>query len=143
MALSDRFNKLFGIDDETDQTASDHDSISNADTTTDNRVNTMDDISGSKSQIALFEPRIFSDAKEAAKQLISGQAVILNFERIDDNQTKRIVDFLSGTLFAIDGSIEEVGTQIFLCTPNSFEINGSLYSNIQNGDLSNNDLNKE
>ncbi|PIO86083.1 cell division protein SepF [Pediococcus damnosus] len=143
MALSDRFNKFFGIDDETDQTASDHDSISNADTTTDNRVNTMDDISGSKSQIALFEPRIFSDAKEAAKQLISGQAVILNFERIDDNQTKRIVDFLSGTLFAIDGSIEEVGTQIFLCTPNSFEINGSLYSNIQNGDLSNNDLNKE
>lgn len=133
MALSDRFNKLFGIDDPDLNVA----------TTTDNRVETMDNISGSKSQIALFEPRIFSDAKEAAKQLISGQAVILNFERIDDSQTNRIVDFLSGTLFAIDGSIEEVGTQIFLCTPNSFEINGSLYTNIQNGDLSKNDLNKE
>lgn len=141
MALSDRFNKLFGIDDP--DHASDEDPDRNVATTTDNRVETMDNISGSKSQIALFEPRIFSDAKEAAKQLISGQAVILNFERIDDSQTKRIVDFLSGTLFAIDGSIEEVGTQIFLCTPNSFEINGSLYTNIQNGDLSKNDLNKE
>ncbi|AVL00120.1 cell division protein SepF [Pediococcus inopinatus] len=141
MALSDRFNKLFGIDDP--DHASDEDPDLNVATTTDNRVETMDNISGSKSQIALFEPRIFSDAKEAAKQLISGQAVILNFERIDDSQTKRIVDFLSGTLFAIDGSIEEVGTQIFLCTPNSFEINGSLYTNIQNGDLSKNDLNKE
>ncbi|GEL15767.1 cell division protein SepF [Pediococcus cellicola] len=139
MALSDRFNKLFGLEDEQHTPASQE----NSQITTDNKVIPMDNISDSKSKIALFEPRIFSDAKEAAKQLIAGQAVILNFERIDDTQTKRIVDFLSGTLFAIDGSIEEVGTQIFLCTPNSFEINGSLYANIQNGDLSNDDLNKE
>lgn len=131
MALSDRFNKLFGLEDEQHMPASQE----NSQITTDNKVIPMDNISDSKSKIALFEPRIFSDAKEAAKQLIAGQAVILNFERIDDTQTKRIVDFLSGTLFAIDGSIEEVGTQIFLCTPNSFEINGSLYANIQNGDL--------
>ncbi|GEN95583.1 cell division protein SepF [Pediococcus ethanolidurans] len=139
MALNDRFNKLFGLDEDQETLNSENDPV----TDTDNKVTTMDNISGSKSQIALFEPRIFSDAKEAAKQLIAGQAVILNFERIDNEQTKRIVDFLSGTLFAIDGSIEEVGTQIFLCTPKSFEINGSLYSNIQNGDLSNDNLNKE
>ncbi|GAB5051759.1 cell division protein SepF [Pediococcus ethanolidurans] len=139
MALNDRFNKLFGLDEDQETLNSENDPV----TDTDNKVTTMDNVSGSKSQIALFEPRIFSDAKEAAKQLIAGQAVILNFERIDNEQTKRIVDFLSGTLFAIDGSIEEVGTQIFLCTPKSFEINGSLYSNIQNGDLSNDNLNKE
>ncbi|MCV3554409.1 cell division protein SepF [Pediococcus ethanolidurans] len=139
MALNDRFNKLFGLDEDQETLNSENDPV----TDTDNKVTTMDNVSGSKSQIALFEPRIFSDAKEAAKQLIAGQAVILNFERIDIEQTKRIVDFLSGTLFAIDGSIEEVGTQIFLCTPKSFEINGSLYSNIQNGDLSNDNLNKE
>lgn len=141
MALNDRFNKLFGLDDEQGQPDTDF----NQQTDVDDKVTAMDNdnISDSKSQIALFEPRIFSDAKEAAKQLIAGQAVILNFERIDDEQTKRIVDFLSGTLFAIDGSIEEVGTHIFLCTPKSFEINGSLYSNIQNGDLSHDNINKE
>jgi len=141
MALNDRFNKLFGLDDEQGQPDTDF----NQRTDVDDKVTAMDNdnISDSKSQIALFEPRIFSDAKEAAKQIIAGQAVILNFERIDDEQTKRIVDFLSGTLFAIDGSIEEVGTHIFLCTPKSFEINGSLYSNIQNGDLSHDNINKE
>ncbi|WP_412990091.1 cell division protein SepF [Pediococcus siamensis] len=139
MALNDRFNHLFGLDDEQSEPVDER----NSETTTDNQVIPVDNISGSKSKIALFEPRIFSDAKEAAKQLIAGQAVILNFERIDEQQAKRIVDFLSGTLYAIDGSIEEVGTKIFLCTPQSFEINGSLYTNIQNGDLDNDNLNKE
>lgn len=82
MALNDRFNKLFGLDDEQGQPDTDF----NQRTDVDDKVTAMDNdnISDSKSQIALFEPRIFSDAKEAAKQLIAGQAVILNFERIDD-----------------------------------------------------------
>ncbi|MGV0168826.1 cell division protein SepF [Furfurilactobacillus sp. WILCCON 0119] len=82
--------------------------------------------SAAPTHIALFEPRIYSDVKGIAQQLIENQAVIVNFEKLDDESSKRIVDFLTGTVFAISGEIKRVGETIFLCTPNNFEISGDL-----------------
>ena len=84
------------------------------------------------SKIALFEPRIYSDVKEIAKQLIKNEAAIINFSRVEEDQAKRIVDFLTGTVFAINGDIERIGDQIFLCTPHNFEISGNLTSSLDN-----------
>lgn len=89
----------------------------------------------SSSKIALFEPRIYSDVKEIANQLMANQAVIVNFSSIEDSQAKRIVDFLTGTVYAIDGEIERIGDAIFLVTPHNYEISGSVSSSI-NSDIS-------
>lgn len=78
------------------------------------------------SKISLFEPRLYADVQDIAKQLLNQQAVIVNFGRIDDDSARRIVDFLTGTVFAIDGDIERIGDAIFLCTPKNFEITGDL-----------------
>ncbi|MFD1319482.1 cell division protein SepF [Loigolactobacillus zhaoyuanensis] len=78
------------------------------------------------SKIVIFEPRIYSDVKEAATHLLNSRAVVLSFNRIDQAQAKRIVDFLTGTVFAINGDIERIGDDIFLCTPANFEIDGNL-----------------
>ncbi|MCH5463130.1 cell division protein SepF [Lactobacillus sp. LC28-10] len=78
------------------------------------------------SKISLFEPRLYADVQEIAKQLLNQQAVIVNFSRINDADARRIVDFLTGTVFAIDGDIERIGDAIFLCTPKNFEITGDL-----------------
>ncbi|BBM23080.1 cell division protein SepF [Lactiplantibacillus plantarum] len=48
------------------------------------------------SKIALFEPKIYSDVKEIATQLLKNQAVIVNFDHVDDEMARRIVDFLTG-----------------------------------------------
>lgn len=48
------------------------------------------------SKIALFEPKIYSDVKEIATQLLKNQAVIINFDHVDDEMARRIVDFLTG-----------------------------------------------
>lgn len=77
------------------------------------------------SKIVISEPVAYSDTKDIAKMLLSNKAVIVNFSKIDDSQSKRIVDFLTGTLFAIDGEIKNVGDKIFLCTPQKFEVNQS------------------
>ena len=61
----------------------------------------------------LFEPRIFSDVKAIAGKLLAGQAAVVNFQRIDDEQAHRVVDFLSGVVFAVDGEIQRIGEQIF------------------------------
>ncbi|MCH4171024.1 MAG: cell division protein SepF [Lactobacillus sp.] len=78
------------------------------------------------SKIILFEPRVYSDAKEVGTHLLNGRAVIVNFNRIDEKQAGRIIDFLTGTIFAIKGEIQRVGESIFLCTPSKFEIDGSI-----------------
>lgn len=97
-------------------------------TTADNsNVVSMSQIKSSKtSKIVLFEPRVYSDAKEVGTHLLNGRAVIVNFTRIDEKQAKRIIDFLTGTIFAIKGEIQRVGDRIFLCTPSKFEIDGNI-----------------
>ncbi|AVK60647.1 cell division protein SepF [Lactobacillus sp. CBA3605] len=77
------------------------------------------------SKIALFEPKIYSDVKEIAAQLLKNQAVIINFDHVDDQMARRIVDFLTGTVYAINGEIERIGDQIFLCIPENYEVSGS------------------
>lgn len=84
----------------------------------------------STSHIAICEPRIYSDAKSIAKQITGGDAVIVNFARVDEAQAQRIVDFLNGTAFAVGGEIKRIGEQIFLCTPHNFEVSGDVAANL-------------
>jgi cell division inhibitor SepF len=65
---------------------------------------------------------------------LAGQAAVVNFQRIDDEQAHRVVDFLSGVVFAVDGEIQRIGEQIFLCTPHDFEVEGNLTDTMRNGD---------
>lgn len=78
------------------------------------------------SKIIISEPRDYSDAKEISQQLLANKAVVVNFSRVDEDQSKRIVDFIAGTVFAINGEMKSVGDQIFLCTPPKFEIDGEI-----------------
>ncbi|KRK98300.1 cell division protein [Secundilactobacillus odoratitofui DSM 19909 = JCM 15043] len=95
-----------------------------------NKVVSLNAPRPSVNKIALFEPRLYADVQEIASQLLNQQAVIVNFARIDDATGRRIVDFLTGTVFAIDGDIERVGDAIFLCTPKNFEVSGDLSASL-------------
>jgi len=77
-------------------------------------------------KIMLFEPRVFSDVKQISRRLINGEAALVNFQRMDDDSAHRVVDFLSGVVFAVDGEIRRVGETIFLCTSSSFTVEGDL-----------------
>ena len=68
---------------------------------------------GATSKIVLYEPRVYSDAKEVAQNLLNNKAVIINFARMDDEQARRIVDFITGTVYALNGEIQRVGDKIF------------------------------
>jgi cell division inhibitor SepF len=78
------------------------------------------------SKVVLFEPRVYADAQEIADHLKNRRAVVVNLQRIQHDQAKRIVDFLSGTVYAIGGDIQRVGTNIFLCTPDNIDVSGTI-----------------
>ncbi|MEI5994868.1 cell division protein SepF [Candidatus Enterococcus mansonii] len=81
--------------------------------------------SGRPGKITIIEPRVYSEAMNIAKHIIASDAVLINFHLVEENQARRIVDFLTGTVYALDGDIQRVGDEIFLCTPSSIEIDSA------------------
>lgn len=81
--------------------------------------------SGTSNKIMIIEPRVYSEAMNIAKHIIANEAVLLNFHLVEELQARRIVDFLTGTVYAIDGDIQRVGDEIFLCTPSNMEIDSA------------------
>ncbi|KRG09923.1 cell division protein SepF [Staphylococcus sp. NAM3COL9] len=84
------------------------------------------------SKMCLFEPRVFSDTQDIADELKNRRATLVNLQRIDKVSAKRIIDFLSGTVYAIGGDIQRVGSDIFLCTPDNIEVAGNITDHIEN-----------
>ncbi|MDW0111854.1 cell division protein SepF [Sporosarcina saromensis] len=78
------------------------------------------------SKVVLFEPRVYAEAQDISEHLKNKRAVVVNLQRIERDQGIRIVDFLSGTVYALGGDIQRVGTDIFLCVPENVEVAGSI-----------------
>ena len=77
-------------------------------------------------KMMLLEPRAYSESQQIADYLKNRNAVVVNLKRVTPDQAKRIVDFLSGTLYAIGGDLQKLGGGIFLCTPNNINVEGKI-----------------
>ena len=78
------------------------------------------------SQLILFEPRAFAETQDIANHLKQKKAAVVNLHRLQKEQSKRVVDFLSGVIFAIEGDIQRIGPRIFLCTPKNIGVSGTI-----------------
>ena len=76
--------------------------------------------------LILFEPRAFSEASDIANYLKQKRAAVVNLHRLQKEQSKRGIDFLSGVIYAIDGDIQQIGPKIFLCTPKNIGVSGNI-----------------
>lgn len=141
MSLTDRINRFFGgYEDDPEGDGFENSSYkSENDGSLVNSKNHFMSIVGkndhTQRKIMLFEPRVFSDAKQIGARLLEGQAAIINFERMENQQARRIVDFLSGVTYAIGGNLKRIGEQIFLCTPADFSVEGMLDEAVKFQDL--------
>ena len=82
--------------------------------------------SSKNSKLVLIEPRVYAEAQDIAEHLKQRRATVVNLQRIDRDQGKRIIDFLSGTVYALGGDIQRIGNDIFLCTPENVEVSGEI-----------------
>ncbi|QJW48441.1 cell division protein SepF [bacterium BFN5] len=76
-------------------------------------------------KVMVVEPFTFDDAQHVADHLKNRKPVVVNFENTDKEVAKRMIDFISGTTYALGGSIQKVGNNIFLCAPNNVDISYS------------------
>ena len=82
--------------------------------------------SSGKQEVVLFHAKAFDDAAKAADELCKRKAVILNMENVDKALTRRVVDFLSGSVYALDGRVKKVAQSTYLFCPRNMDVVGDL-----------------
>lgn len=110
-----KLKNIFGNDEDIDLIENEYYSEESNGKTTEN---------GSK--MVLVEPRAYSESQQMADHLKNRNAVVVNFRRVTADQSKRILDFLSGTLYAIGGDLQKIGNGIYLCTPKNVNVQGKM-----------------
>ena len=84
-------------------------------------------------KMILLEPRAYSESQQIADHLKKRNTVVVNMKRVTPDQAKRIVDFLSGTVYAIGGDLQKIGGGIFLCTPKNVNVEGTISEDEEKG----------
>lgn len=77
-------------------------------------------------KMILLEPRAFSEATQIADYLKKRNTVVLNLKRVTKEQAKRIADFVSGAIYSLGGSMQNIGGGTFLCAPNNVNVEGKI-----------------
>lgn len=87
---------------------------------------------GSGMEVCVIKPRSMEDAREITETLLEECTVVLNMEGLDLDVAQRIIDFSSGSCFALHGSLQKISNYIFIITPESVDISGD-FQEILNG----------
>ena len=92
-------------------------------------------------KMILLEPRAYSESQQIADHLKKRNTVVVKMKRVTPDQAKRIVDFLSGTVYALGGDLQKIGAGIFLCTPKDVDVEGAITDDEDKGKKNkNNDI---
>lgn len=119
MALG-KLKKLFKDEDDSELvgTEDDYYSVTEAEA--------LKDATKAGNKMILLEPRSFSEAQAIADHLKTRNSVVVNLKRVTSAQAKRIIDFLSGCIYAIGGNMQKIGVGIYLCTPKNVNVQGKI-----------------
>lgn len=91
-----------------------------------NKNNSIANADLGSNKMILFEPRAYSESTQITDYLKKRNTVVVNLKRVTPDVAKRIVDFLTGSLYAMNGNLQKLGGGIFLCAPNNVDIEGKI-----------------
>ena len=81
---------------------------------------------GNGMEVCVIKPTSVEDAREITETLLANRTVVLNLEGLDVDIAQRIIDFTSGSTFAISGNLQKISQYIFIVTPASVDISGDF-----------------
>lgn len=82
-------------------------------------------------EVVVMSPEVFEDAKEIADYLGTKNPVVINLENCERDVTRRIIDFLSGAVYAVRGNIQKISNDIFLVTPYNVSVLGNFKDDVR------------
>jgi cell division inhibitor SepF len=77
-------------------------------------------------KVVVLKPHSFNDAREVCDHLRNKKPIIVNLEEIEKENAQRIIDFISGSIYALDGNIQKVANEIFIVAPCNVDIMGDV-----------------
>ena len=83
-------------------------------------------------KVVVMTPESFDEAKDIAEHLNQKKPVVINLEGVEKDIARRIVDFLSGAVYSLDGNIQKISTGIFLIAPYNVGIMGDFKDELRN-----------
>lgn len=86
----------------------------------------MKKMPGTGMEVCVIKPTTVEDAREITETLLANRTVVLNLEGLDVDIAQRIIDFTSGSCFAISGNLQKISHYIFIITPASVDISGDF-----------------
>ncbi len=115
-----KLKKIIGIDDSyNNENIEDEYYVDSTD-------DTLKDADKCGNKMILLEPRAFSESQQIADYLKKRNSVVVNLKRVTSDQAKRIIDFLSGCIYAIGGTMQKIGVGIYLCAPRNVNVQGKI-----------------
>lgn len=90
------------------------------------RQNAPKRVQGNGMEVCVIKPTSVEDAREITETLLTNRTVVLNLEGLDVDIAQRIIDFTSGSCFAISGNLQKISHYIFIITPASVDISGDF-----------------
>ncbi len=90
-------------------------------------------IMGNGMEVCVIKPTTVEDGREITETLLANRTVVLNLEGLDVEIAQRIIDFTSGSTFAISGNLQKISHYIFIVTPASVDISGDFQEIINSG----------
>ena len=91
-----------------------------------NKPSSRRSVAGNGMEVCVIKPTSVEDAREITETLLANRTVVLNLEGLDVDIAQRIIDFTSGSCFAIAGNLQKISHYIFIITPSSVDISGDF-----------------
>lgn len=88
--------------------------------------------SNNQFKVVIMQPENFDDARDICDHLKNKKPVIVNLEEIGKETAQRVVDFLSGSVYGLDGDIQKISAGIFLIAPNNVDIMSEFKDEFKN-----------
>lgn len=136
MSMKGKLRNIFGFDEDEYEIVEEEiiDSQPSAETDKPKNVVSLQSVKKS-SKMILCEPRSFEEAQDIADHIINRRSVVINLQRVDVQEARKIIDFLGGAVYALSGEMKKVGSQTFLCAPEHVEVTGNITEVMEDIDL--------
>lgn len=89
-----------------------------------------------KMEVCVIKPTSLDDEREITDTLLNGRAVVINMEGLNVDIAQRIIDFTSGSTYAMQGTMQKISNFIFIATPRNVDVSGDLQNLMENVDVS-------
>ena len=136
MSMMKKFNNLFVNEDDFEDEIVEREEVRQEQpkprvVKKENQVQTKPNVqsqpAGRTNNVILTEPLVFADSKDIVDDIKRNKVVIINLSKLDLETSYRLLDFISGWIYALGARLKTIGEDIYLCVPNGVEVSGDFY----------------